>query len=378
MYFNFGDHSAENWWERNQFSNTWWRINHDDPHWVPPYYPAFRQALDASRNPHLARCWHNLHSLTATRKSSRKTGQGDQINQDILLGISLDVSVGATVLVKDPRQMDGSAHLAWLHSINDRESFERLFDLAAENGRRTGARRLLAPTGLSPHLGAGLLVDRWNATPPLYSAYNPPYLPELLHSEMEALETSNLYRLDIATENTDETGHTPAWIEPFTPARLSEDLLPLFAAACAGWDSFPAPDQVEAKFILDQISPWPVHARLASIGDRPAGFVLLVPDLSLRLKRADGGRRLLWRLWLQASKNRPVRQGRLLFAAVLHEMRGRGIGRQLLQLAMRIGRHNGWRSLVLGPLKDDSPAAQLLKTHKAQEFGTLQILQHSL
>jgi GNAT superfamily N-acetyltransferase len=378
MYFNFVDHSAENWWERNKFSNILWRINHNDPHWVPPYFPALRQALDASRNPHLARCWHDIYYLTATRKSSRKTSQGDQINQDILIGISMDVSVGAAVFVKDPRQADGSAHVAWLHSINDQESFDRLLDLAAENGRQTGTRRLLAPTGLSPHLGAGLLVDRWNATPPLHSVYNPPYLPELLHAEMEGLETSYLYRLDIAAEATDEPNHKPARIEPFNLARLSEDLLPLFAAACAGWDSFPAPDQVEARFILDQISPWPVYAQLASLGGRPAGFVLLVPDLSPRLKRADGGRRLLWRLWLQVSKNRPVRQGRLLFAAVLPEIRGRGVGRQLLKLAMRIGRHNGWQSLILGPLKVDSPAAHLLQTYNAQEFGTLQILQRSL
>jgi GNAT superfamily N-acetyltransferase len=378
MYFNFVDHSAESWWGRNQFSNTWWRINHNDPHWAPPYFPAFRRALDASRNPHLARCQHDLYSLTASRKSSRKTSQGNQINQDILLGISMDVSTGAAVFIKDPRQADGSARAAWLHSINDRESFERLLDLALENGRQFGARRLLAPTGLSAHLGSGLLVDRWNTPPPLHSAYNPPYLPELLHSEMQLLETSNLYRLDITAENTDEPSHAPARVEPFNSARLSEDLLPLFAAACAGWDSFPTPDPVEARFILDQISPWPVYALLACVEDRPAGFVLLQPDLAPRLKRADGGRRLLWRLWLQVSKNRPVSQGRLLFAAVLPEMRGQGIGRQLLKLAMRIGRRNGWQSLVLGPLKDDSPATHLLQTYSAQEFGTLQLLQYSL
>lgn len=378
IYFNFVDHSAENWWERNQFSNIWWRINHNDPHWVPPYFPAFRQALDASRNPRLARCRHDLFSFTATRKPSRKTSQGDQINQDILLGISMDVSIGAAVFIKDPSQADGSAYVAWLHSINDRESFERLLDRAVESGRQTGARRLLAPTGLSPHFGSGLLVDRWNTTPPLHSAYNPPYLPELLYSEMEAVETSNLYRLDITAENAHELCHSPARIEPFNPNRLGEDLLLLFAEACASWDSFPAPDQVEARFVLDQLSPWPVYARLASIEDRPAGLILLQPDLAPRLKRADGGRRLLWRLWLQVTRNRPVKQGRLLFAAVLPEMRGKGIGRQLLHLAMRIGRRKGWQSLVLGPLKEDSPAAHLLQAYNAQEFGTLQLLQYSL
>ena len=378
IYYNFVDHCAENWLGREQFSSAWWRLNKNDPQWAPPYYPAFRRALDASRNPHLARCSHTLFHLTATRKSGRKTDQGDQINQDILLGISLDVSVGAAVLIKDPRQVDGSTHLAWLHSINDRDSFEHLLDLASENGRQMGARRLLAPTGLSPHLGSGLLVDRWNATPPLHSAYNPPYLPELMHSEMELLETSRLYRLGIPEDGNGELPHHPAQVEGLEPARLGEDLLPLFVAACAGWDNFSPPDQVETKFILDQISSWPVYARLASVEDRPAGFILLQPDLAPRLKTAAGGRRLLRRMWLQAWQGRPVEQGRLLFGAVLPEWRGQGIGRQLFQLAMHIGRGQGWRWLILGPSKDDSPAAHLLQSHHAQQFGTLQLLQRSL
>jgi GNAT superfamily N-acetyltransferase len=378
MYYNFDDHIAENWWERNQFSRDWWRLNKRDPQWAPPYYPAFRRALDASRNPHLARMPHLIFHLTATRKSGRKTDQGDQVTQDILLGISLDVTVGAAVLLKDPRQADGSAHLAWLHSINDRDSFERLLEFAAENGRQMGARRLLAPTGISPHLGSGLLMDRWNATPPLHSAYNPPYLPDLMSIEMEPLETSRLYRLEIPLQDKSEPNRNSMGVRRLDPALLGGDLLPLLAAACVGWENFPPPDAAEAKFILDQISPWPVHARLVSVEDRPAGFLLLQPDLAPRLKTAGGGRRLLWRLWLQAGKKRPVNQGRLLFAAVLPEWRGQGIGQQLLQLAMRIGRRLGWQRLVLGPIKDDSPAAHLLQSHHAQQFGTLQMLQRSL
>jgi hypothetical protein len=71
------------------------------------------------------------------------------------------------------------------------------------------------------------------------------------------------------------------------------------------------------------------------------------------LRRSWGGRSLWGRLRLKRASRRQVKQGRLLFGAVLSE--GQGIGSQLLARALE-----AFTVLSIGPLPQSSAAASWL------------------
>jgi ribosomal protein S18 acetylase RimI-like enzyme len=135
---------------------------------------------------------------------------------------------------------------------------------------------------------------------------------------------------------------------------------PLLEAALGDDPEFPPPDAAESAFMLDWLCTWPVEAWIIRKGEEPAGFVLLQPDLAPAMTRARGGRNLLWRGWLKWRMGRPVSSGRIVLGGVHPEWRRQGIGRRLWQQALHAAAANGWRTLTIGPVANDSPGAHFL------------------
>ena len=369
-YFNFSHHLAEGRWERSSFASKWWHSFSRDPHWVPPDYLTFRRELEPGRNPHLARMSPRFIYTTAMsrRKVTPRYRESFPLGESLLENIPSEQIVAICLVLSDPRRADRAAHLALLHCTNDLESLERLLDFAATLAAEEGCQRLLAPAGLSPHLGTGLLENQWNRLPSQYTPYNPPYLPELVSGVMEPIAASRLYHLDVPTGQNiaafDQPSASRAKLVPFEPARLSGDLLPLLAHACPSWAGFPPLDREEAAFIIRWIHRWPLIAWLAVFAERPIGFVLLQPDLAPPLRRAKGGRTLFWRAWLNRAGLKPAAQGRILFGGVLPEWRGRGTGSQLLRQALLTAREQRWQTISIGPLPEVASEAVSFLEHR--------------
>lgn len=292
-------------------------------------------------------------------------------------GIATEKAVAAAVAVIDPRRGDSTAYLAWVHCINDLRSLERLLDAIGEQLVHYGVRKIIGPTGLSPHLGSGLLQDHWNIVPPLHTPYNPPYLPEIAATALRVRSSGRLFYLPTSPARV-LSAASPATLVTFEPQRLGADLLVLLGAACPSWLDFVTPDVPEAEFLLQCLALWPLRGWLAYIGDEAVGFALLQPDLAPILRRAGGGRNPFWRIWLRWARQRPVCQGRLLYLAVLPEWRGQGIGRQLLQQAMVDGREQGWEVLTVGPLPSTAQGSNFLKHVGAEPRQTYLLYQHEL
>lgn len=339
---------------------------------MPPYYPVLRGALEPAYNSHLARLTplpvHTAALFGRQRSSEFNPGLAPPM---------FETPVAATVVLCDPRRRDGTAYLAWLHCVNDADSLERLLEYLAGFLPAKGYRKVIGPTGLSPHLGSGLLQDYWDRLPPLHTPYNPPYLPEVAHSVLHPLGHSRLYYLEIPPE-LPAPPPAPAELLPLDPARLATELRPLLVEACLSWVDFAPPDAKEAAFLLSWLGHWPLHGWLAQRNEQPVGFILLQPDLVSRLRRGRGGRNPLWRLWLAWASRQPVRQGRVLFAAVLPPWQGQGIGRQLLYQAIYTAHQHGWRSLSIGPLPGTAPAGKFLEHHGGQPRQTYLLYQQDL
>ena len=374
-YFNYRSKTAESGLDRSIFVWNWWRINARDPHWVPPYYPGFRRELETRHNSHLARLDPIYVYLEALPRGTITGGRSPYPGSapPALTGGYFEQAVAAAVILKDPRRRDGAGYLSLLHCTNDPESLERLISKAAELAFETGSNSLIGPVGLSPYLESGLLQDHWDQVPPLYTAYNPPYLPEIARPLSEPLHSSRLFELALSPERTAAV-QSGAQIDPLDPRRLGEDLLPLFAGSLSEGAADPPPDAEEASFLLRWISYWPIQAWLASIDAQPAGFIILGPDLAPLLKRARGGRNFFWRAWLRRAAGRPVRRGRILFGGVQPGSRGQGIGLQLFQHASNFARDQGWENITAGPVRQDSAAAGLLEHIGARPCQSYQIV----
>jgi len=379
-YFNYRDNLAESSRERSAHIINWWRIYAHDPRWVPPYFPLLKRELEPRFNPHLARLQPVYLYATAIQRRgiTREWEPGAWMRAGIDFQPFFDLPVAAGIVLRDPRRKDGTGYLALLHSINDSESLEHLLESCAEESRRMGLNRLIGPTGISPHIHLGALVDSWDRLPPFNTPYNPPYLPDLLRERLSLAGKSSLYHMIVPEQGAFHAGPAQIELVPIDPEQLEGENLPLFAAGCPAQAGIQPPDRAEAAFLLRWLKPWRLHAWLALKSGQPAGFALYGPDLASRLKQANGGRSLARRAWLKFMASRPTDRGRLYFAGVLPEHRGQGIGSLLLKQVMRSAEELGWRGLSAGPLPDDSEGAAFLSHRGAQPIQSYHLFQWEL
>jgi len=358
-YFNYHAQLAETPREWRRFLHGWWKLHAADRRWTPPYMPTLRRIIRAQHTPHLARLDPlGIHLEAMPRRGGhRREGAG-------YAAALFDEPVAAAMLLSDPRRRDGTAYLGLLHVANDAESLDRLLAVVMEQCWARGQRRVIGPTGLSPHLYSGVLHSHFHLDPPLHTAYNPPYLPEVLQSAFQPLLTTHLYEMAVPATPFD-MADGPARLTPLAPRRLAQSLLPLLAAACAPCEPFPPPDRSEAAFLLDQLQPGPLLGWLARVERQPVGFVLLQPDLTAAMRRAQGGRNRLWRWWLQWRSHRRATAGRILLGGVLPAWRERGIGHQLTMRALHTGQQMGWRTLTIGPIPAATTGAQFVQQRGA-------------
>lgn len=367
-YFNYRFQLAEGGWQRRDFAGRWWRIYENDPRWAPPLWSDFRATLDLSRTPHLARLDPLLlYGEALPRRSQPRSPQHSDL--PAFSSALFEESIVAGLLLRDRRRRDGAAYVALLHVANDTETLLRYLTMVGEILQPAGVRQLILPTGISPYLGTGVLQDHFHRWPPLYSPYNPPYLPEMMMEICRPLGRSLLYEVEVA-RSLEKVRQGPATLRPFDPVRLAGDLLPLFQQTMPTWADFPLPDEQEAAFLLRRLGRWPVVGWLAEVNGEAVGFVLLQPDLAAILRQSNGGRRLLGRAWLAWRTRRPVKAGRTLFGGVAPAYRRRGIGRQLWQQALRHSYESGWERLSIGPLPSTAPASNFLQAQGVEPQRT--------
>lgn len=359
-YYNYQTYIADGRWARLSFLRSWRAIYADDGWWTPPDHRTLALALRPGRVEHLDSAAPILLHVNALRHSGRRMTVAGGAGYGAP-GSIFESPVAAVVLLRDPRRQDRATYLGLLHFANDDDVLDRLLGILLEELWRTGSRRIIGPTGLSPRLESGALHDHFDVTPPMDTPYNPPYVPEILDQALQPLARSRLYYAAL-DEAAAQPPTSPAALSPFPADRLVHDLLPLFSCAFDAAEGAPPLDQPEATFLLDWVQTWPTEFWLATMNDRPVGFLALQADLATSVRRANGGRNPLWQSWLAWRKRRPAMAGRILFGGVAESWRGHGIGRQLWQHARRRAHQQGWRSLTVGPIFDGSHAAAFV-TH---------------
>jgi GNAT superfamily N-acetyltransferase len=380
-YFNFSNSIADGYWQRHTFLRSWWRIYANDQRWVPPHFPTLYRYLVRDPGPHLARMRPALIRMEALPDTHRRSNDG----LPRATGALWETTVGAAVLLMDPRRQDRTAYLGLLRCVNDTEALKRFLFLALETAAKSGYQRLVGPTGLSAHLDSGVLENYFHVPPPLHTPYNPPYVPEVMRGALYPMRTRALFHVstEVVEIDEDRTVATGIRVVPMANAGWRSILVPLL---CAVYDEggrtarptgatldLPAPDVAEAEFLLDWISAWPLRVWTAILDEEPVGFIMLQPDLSRPVAWAGGGRNHLRRAWLAWRSSRPAKSGRLLFFGVVPEHRTKGIGDALWHRALVEARNAGWESITVGPLPLSHPLAAFIRSRGGEVRQTYRL-----
>jgi GNAT superfamily N-acetyltransferase len=354
-YFNYTTHWATDWWARRTFVHTWWRLNADDPRWLPPNYAAWRRLVVRTDTPYWQRVAAQpvyLEALPCRRQPAHL-----QNNQPTFIDAVFEQPIAAAVLLCEPTPA-ATAYLGMFHCINDEESLDYLLGVVMERAAEAGCTRLVGPSGLLPGWGGGALLNHFDRLPPLHTPYNPPYLADLLAASMEVCQEQMLLSLPV-TGAAAVTG--PAVLTPLALHDLAGVYLPLLIAALAPHSDTAELSTEAAALLLQWIGVYPVTGWLAKVEGAPAGFIVVQPDLAPLVRRTGGGRWLPWRWYGAWARRHPARRGRLLFGAVTPIWRRRGVGRQLLAQALHYAAAAGWLELICGPFTDTTPVVAWLQ-----------------
>ena len=364
-YYNFRLHTAVSYWDRRLFLSYCRRIYGGDGRWTPPNMRLALATLDITKNPHLARLNPNLLYFDGLRHSKVKSANPAFFESPLV----------TAVLQQDPRRHDRTACLSYLHCANSAESFLDFQDKIVEELSKLGIRRVIGPTGLSPHIGSGALQNQWQLPQPHHAPYNPPYLPEILARRMHPIAKSQLFHFTVPAERPSISQTSSATIRPLNLNDLATTLLPVLASACQNPVGFAPPDALEARFWQQWLGAG-LHGWVAWADESPVGLVLLLPDLAERLRRTKGGRGLWW-LGMTAVQKLPTKAGRLLLSGVLPTWQGQGIGQQLWQQTIRSAHDAGWKTLTIGPVWEGGTAVTWLQKRGAEPKQTYRLYERT-
>ncbi len=350
-----------------------WRIYTNDPAWVPPLIIERKEFLDRKKHPFYK---HGDAALFLARRSGKIVGRimaSDDPNYNSLH----QANVGCFGLFE---------------SINDASVASALFKAAAGWLRGRGRDEIMGPIDYSTNYVCGLLVHGFEHPPMILTSHNPPYYEALVESAgftktmdfyawwfaqpdraakrlrrlagaRKERQSFSIRSIDLANLSA-ESGrirevYNEAWQEnwgfvPFTPNEfdfMTHELKPI----------------VEPEFTL-----------IAEVGDKPAGFILCVPDINVALRHANG--RLTWfGLPIGLAKllyyKRRIKTVRLVALGIVAKYRRHGIAEMLVLRAIenvmiKRGFAAGECSLVL---EDNVMMNRFLEAIGAQRYKTYRI-----
>jgi hypothetical protein len=320
-----------------------WRIQADDPNWVPPTVPEMRTVLNRSKGPFF------------------EVGEAEYF-----LALRGDTPVGRVSAhvnrLHDELYQDATGFFGFFECDDDPEAAHALLDAAAHWCRGRGRTRIVGPRGFEIYDEVGVLIEGFDSMPALLQTHNPAYYPALMESwglgkwtDWHALWMPNKgpehmpenidQRIDKILARNDFTLRRPTAREVI---HRKYEVLELFNEA---WKNNPGHvpftrkqfDKVfsQLRFVLRS----DLMRIILDPDDRLAAFIITVPDLNPTLQRLNGRLTVLdqLRLLVQA-RFMPLHKIRTLLLGVRREYQGKRLHHALIFSTFAGLSHN--RSIV--------------------------------
>ena len=349
------------------------RLNKDQPHWVPPLLLERREFLDPRKNPVYE--YAQIQPFIAWRDGE---------------------VVGTIAAVRNDRygqfhpEEAGVGFFGLYECVPDQTVADALFAAATGWLKDQGLKVARGPVNLTTNDVVGLLVDGFDLDNAVMMPHNPAYYGP----QFEAAgftKTKDLYAFYLGVEECkDRLTAVAARLERSGRIRIRQVDMGHWArelefvrdtynvAWAKNWGFVPWTDR-ELAFIAKELKPL-VEPRLAFVGEVdgvPAGFCVSVPDANEALKLAQGRLlpfgllKLIWKLKVTGCRNL-----RTMIMGVLPQFRRRGLDLVMIQHTIAAAPGLGYRGSELGWVLEDNHAmlsplhqlgARITKTYRVYD-----------
>ena len=277
-----------------------YRLNKDDPAWVPPLRSDVYELLDPSRNPFFE---HADVQLFLARRDGRVTGR-------------ISAHIDRLALSQPPEQGMGPGTGNWgMMEAEDQSSLHALIDAAEGWLRARGMTRVLAPLSLSVWDEPGLLTFGHDHSPTVMMGHHSPAYQAWIENrgylavkELKTFDLEVQHGFPPIIQRIVQSGERNARIRvrKVDKSRFKQEaalILDILNDAWSGnWGFVPITDR-EIDYVGKKLKPI-VHEqliRIAEVDGEPMAFMMTLPDLNEPLKPLNGhllpfgwARLLLW------------------------------------------------------------------------------------
>ncbi|MGH6614847.1 N-acetyltransferase [Sphingomonas sp.] len=296
--------------DRKAFIDIAYRLNRDDPNWVPPLKSEEAGKIDPKKNGWFSHAIGQL--FIATR--------GDQVVGRI------SAHIDTLALTLPPEQGFGPGVGCWgMIEAEDHNAWRALIAAAEGWLKAQGMTRALGPISLSIWEEPGLLVEGHDHPPTVMMGHHKPhYQAWIEEAGYKGVKTLYTYELDITKEFPPIVGRIVAAgeknsrivIRKVNKAKFADEAAIILAILNDAWSDnwgFIPLTQPEIDDVGKKLKPivFADLIRIAEVDGEPVAFMITLPDLNEAIKPLNGNllpfgwAKLL--LWLRAPKVRTMR-----------------------------------------------------------------------
>lgn len=273
--------------DRNAFIDLAYRLNADDPHWVPPLRADVAELLNRKKNPFYD---HAEVQLFLARRGGAVTGR-----------ISAHIDFLQHTLPPEQGMGPGTGNWGMLEAA-DEDSAAALIAAAEDWLRAKGMNRVLAPLSMSIWDEPGLLVKGFDHDPVIMMGHHSPrYQPWIEQRGYDVVKRLQTYDLEVdkglppLINRIVESGekNPRIRIREADVTRVEEEANLIFSilndAWSSNWGFVPITDR-EVRYIAKKMRPLvkPELLRIAEVDGEPVAFMLTFPDLNRIIKPFNG------------------------------------------------------------------------------------------
>lgn len=273
--------------DRNAFIDLAYRLNADDPHWVPPLRADVAELLNRKKNPFYD---HAEVQLFLARRGGAVTGR-----------ISAHIDFLQHTLPPEQGMGPGTGNWGMLEAA-DEDSAAALIAAAEDWLRAKGMNRVLAPLSMSIWDEPGLLVKGFDHDPVIMMGHHSPrYQPWIEQRGYAVVKRLQTYDLEVdkglppLINRIVESGekNPRIRIREADVTRVEEEANLIFSilndAWSSNWGFVPITDR-EVRYIAKKMRPLvkPELLRIAEVDGEPVAFMLTFPDLNRIIKPFNG------------------------------------------------------------------------------------------
>lgn len=323
-----------------QFVELAYRLNANDPNWVPPLKDEIYGLLNPKKNPWFG---HGKQQLFVAERNGQVVGR-------------ISAHIDTLALQQPPEQGMGPGVGNWgLLEAEDADTAQALIARAEEWLRSEGMNRVLGPLSISVWDEPGLLIQGFDAPPTVMMGHNSPHYEKWIEaSGYKGVQDLYTYGLTIDEGFPELVNRVVAMgeksgkirIRNVDKSRFDEEAALIMGilndAWSDNWGFVPLTD-AEIAYAGRKMKPLVFEdlIRIAEVDGEPVAFMMTLPDMNEKLIGYGGSlfpfnwAKLLW--WLRAPK---VRRMRVPLMGVVKKLQGTRMASQLAMMLIEFIRRD--------------------------------------